>query len=147
MPIDETKIILLLHFIANIIFIVDAEALVLQSIVSLRALQIPELVEKRIVTLLLECFHDRVQVLLGLEPLHFIVRIQYLYVDDSFSSLDGANYLLGDAVGNEKNLHHQEVAKVSPRDAQDWIERRFGVVRYKVEQQMVEANLLLYSRL
>ena len=74
-PVDETKIILLLYFIANIIFLIDVEASVRQSIVSLRALQVPELVKESIIAFLLECFHDCVQILLGLEPLHFLVRI------------------------------------------------------------------------
>ena len=61
--------------------------------------------------------------------------------------MNGANYLLSDAVGYEKYLHDQEVAEVAPGDAQDWVKRRSGVVRYKAELKLVEADLLLNSRL
>ena len=54
---------------------------------------------------------------------------------------------MSDTVGYEKYLHDQEVAEVAPGDAQDWIKRRFGVVRYKAELKLVEADLLLNSRL
>ena len=52
--------VLLNHSIVDIVKLIDREALIIHRFVAFRALKIPELIEKGVVTLFLECFDDGV---------------------------------------------------------------------------------------
>ena len=65
----------------------------IQLMVALGSLQIPELVEESIVSLLLKSLHNRVQILLRLKALHFLTVIEHLDVDYFGSSLNHSHKL------------------------------------------------------
>ena len=91
---------------------------------------VPELVEEFVIVLLSQCcLDDRVQVLLRLNPLDFIVVRAHLNVDELFARLQGPSELKVEAPGHEDDLNQDDVDHVRPAHARLKVEL-FGVVRH-----------------
>ena len=129
-------------YIAMLIDLKSSLAIIPIPFLTLSSFQVPKLVKKRIIPLLLKCFHYSVQILFRLLPAYFGALVVHLHKDDLFSGLDGASELRLDARADQNELHDGKMSQMCPRHAKNWVKMLGGVVRDEAERQQVKPGLL-----